>query len=72
MINVFILTVQMALGFSMMPYNSLDACQAAMAGLAPAIAVEAECYQIEMIAPSGSRYAPELSPLPPRKPGQEA
>ncbi len=69
MITVFILTVQMVGGFSMMPFDSQDACRAAMARLPPAMA---ECFEIEMIAPGGSRLAPELAPLPPRKPGQSA
>ncbi len=56
-------------GFAMMPLASLDACQAAMAGLPPALVAEAECVEIEMFAPSGSVYSPELAP---RKPGSEA
>ncbi len=73
MIQVFILISQMTGGgFAMMPFASQDACQAAMAGLPPAIVAEAECVQIEMIAPSGSRLAPELAPFPPRKPGRSA
>ncbi len=70
MIALFVLIAQMTGGgFSMMPFSSLDACQAAMAGLPPVIVVEAECVQIEMIAPA-SVYAPELSPRPVSKAGQ--
>ncbi len=73
MITVFILAAQMVGGgFSMLPYDSQDACRAAMAGLPPAIVAEAECFGIEMIAPGGSRLAPEKAPLPPRKLGQSA
>ncbi len=72
MIAAYILTAQMVGGFAMMPFAPEYACQAAMAGLPPSIAAKAECYPIEMLAPSGSRLAPELAPLPPRKPGRLA
>ncbi len=72
MIALFVLIAQMTGGgFSMMPFDSQDACRAAMAGLPPAIVAEAECVQIEMLAPA-SVYAPEMAPVPKRKPGQAA
>ena len=70
MIPVYILTAHLAGGFSMMPFDTESACQAALESLA--IVTEAECYPIEMIIPSGSRFAPSLAPLPPRKPERSA
>ena len=72
MIEVFILTAQLSGGFTMLPMADEAACRAALAGLSPIVASEAECYPIEMLAPSGSRYAPEMAPMPPRKPGRAA
>ena len=72
MIKVFMLTVQLSSGFTMMPLGSLDACQTAMDGLPLALVADAECYPIEMIVESGSKYAPEMSPLPKPKPGRNA
>ena len=73
MIEVFILTAKMMVGgFTMMPHSTEAACRDALAALPPSIVQSGECYPIEMIAHSGSRYAPELAPLPPRKPGQAA
>ena len=72
MITVFILTAKMAAGFTMMPHSTEAACLAALASLPPAVVMSAECYPIEMIAPSGSRLAPEMAPLPAPKPGQAA
>ncbi len=72
MIAVFVLVAQLAGGdIAMMPFGSTVACQAAMAGLQPVIAVEAQCVEIEMFAPS-SVYAPEMAPLPVPKPGMRA
>ena len=72
MIEVFVLVAQIVGGdIAMMPYGSTVACQAAMAGLQPAIVAEAQCVQIEMIAPA-SAYAPETAPLPVPKPGMSA
>ncbi len=70
MINVAILVAMLPGSILMVQFPSMDACQAVMAGLPPVIAAEAECLEIEVIAPGGSRLAPELSPLPPRKAGQ--
>ncbi len=72
MIAIFVLIAQMVGGgFAMMPFSSLDACQAAVAGLPPALVAEAECVPIE-VTPPGSVYAPELAPLPVPKSGQAA
>ena len=65
MIEVFVLVAQIVGGdIAMMPFVSTVACQAAMVGLQPAIVADAECVEIEMLAPDGSKYAPILSPLP--------
>jgi len=69
MVTVFILTAQLANGFTMMPMVDETACNDALAALPPAIIESAECYPIEMIV-RGSRYAPEMSPLPAPKPGR--
>ncbi len=70
MIALFVLIAQMTGGgFAMMPFGSLDACQAAMAGLPPALVAEAQCAPIEMIAPA-SVYAPEIAPWPVSKAGR--
>ncbi len=71
MIQVFILTAQLSGGFTMMPHATEALCYAAMDGLA-AVARSAECYSIEMLAPSGSVYAPEMAPIPAPKPGRSA
>ncbi len=72
MITLFVLMAQMTGGgFAMMPFSSQDGCRAAVAGLQPAIVAEAQCVEIEMIAP-GSAYAPVLAPLPKPKPGRRA
>ncbi len=72
MIAIFVLLTQMiGGGFAMMPYESLDACQAAMGGLPPSLVAEAQCVPIEMNAPA-SQYAPEMAPLPVPKAGQAA
>ncbi len=72
MIKVFILTAKLSAGFTMMPYSTEVACYDAMVTLPLAVVRSAECYPIEMIASSGSRLAPEMAPLPPRKPGRNA
>lgn len=72
MIAVWILTAQMSGGFAMVPIGTEADCMATIAALPPAIVTEAECYQIEMILPPGSRLAPEMAPLPPRRPGRSA
>ena len=72
MLKVFILRVQLSNGFTMMPLGSLDACEAALDGLPLALVADAECYPIEMIVTSGSKYAPERAPLPKPKPGRNA
>ena len=73
MIQVFILTAQMVVGgFTMMTLDSEAACLDALASLPPAVVKQGECYQIEMIAHSGSRYAPVMAPLPVPKPGMRA
>ena len=69
MIEVFILSAQLAGGFTMIPFSDETACNDAIHALPPTIVTEAECYEIEMIA-HGSVYAPEMAPLAPRKPGQ--
>ena len=66
MIAVWILTAQLAGGFTMIPLTSEADCLAALAALPAAIVQNSECTRIEMIAPS-SPLAPELSPIPPRK-----
>lgn len=71
MIAIYILTAQMAGGFTLMPYATEALCYAAMDGLA-VVVKSAECYQAEMIIPDGSIYAPIKSPIPPRKPGRSA
>jgi len=72
MILIFVLWTQMTGGgFAMMPFGSENACQAAMAGLPPVIVVQAQCVQIDILAPA-SQYAPEMAPLPVPKPGQAA
>ncbi len=72
MIAIFVLLAQMiGGGFAMMPFSSLDACQAAMDGLPPSLVAEAGCVPIE-VTPPGSVYAPEFAPLPTQKPGQAA
>ncbi len=74
MITVFILTLYTATGFVMIPLNSEAVCNAARDELNAIVANSAECYPIETIAPGGSRYAPERSPLPVPRPvrGQAA
>ncbi len=69
MIEVFILSAQLAGGFTMIPFSDEINCLIALAALPTAIVTEAECYPIEMIA-HGSVYAPEMAPLAPRKPEQ--
>jgi hypothetical protein len=69
MITVFILTAHLSGGFTMMPFASETACNDAIDALPLAVIAEAECYQIEMIA-RGSRLAPEMAPVPIRKPGE--
>ena len=72
MIAIFVLVALIVGGeIEMMPFDSQDACQAAMAGLPPAIVAKAQCVGIEMLAPA-SVYAPELAPLPVPKPGVRA
>ena len=71
MIKVYILTAQMVGGWAMMPMPTEAACLAALAVLHPAIVQSAECYPMEMMI-NGSRYAPEMSPLPRPKPGRRA
>ena len=71
MIKIFILTAQMVGGWAMMPMPTEAACLTALAVLHPSIVKSAECYPIEVIA-AGSRYAPELAPLPAPKPGKRA
>ncbi len=70
MIKVFILSAQLAGGFTMIPFSDEIACNDAIDALPPSIVTEAECYPVEMIQQSGSRLAPEMAPLPPHKPGQ--
>lgn len=70
--EVFILTVHLFSGFTMMPLGSLDACQTAMAGLPIELVADAECYPMEMIVEAGSKYAPEMSPRPKPKTGRNA
>ncbi len=72
MIKVFILTAHLANGFSMIPFPDEGSCLRAAASLPIQIVNRTECYPMEMIIASGSRYAPEMSPLPPRKPGRDA
>ena len=72
MIKVWILTAQMIGGFTMLPFPDEAACRAAMVTLSAAVITSAECYEIEMIQPSGSMYAPEMAPMPARKPGRSA
>ncbi len=72
MIKIFVLAVLLPGGFTILPMASDAACRAAMAGINTAIAISAECYQVEMIAPDGSQYAPETAPLPKPKPGDAA
>jgi len=71
MLNIWILTAQLNGGFSMMPIGTEIDCLIALASLPPAIVTEAECYPVEMIKQSGSRLAPEMAPLPVRKPVQD-
>ncbi len=68
MITVFILTIQVASGFLMIEAASEATCHAARDRLNAIVADSAECYEIEKIAPGGSLYAPEKSPLPVPKP----
>ena len=63
MIHVWILAGMMTGGVALMPFDSEDGCRAAMQALPPSIVEDAECIQIEMLAPS-SIYAPEIAPLP--------
>ncbi len=75
MIEIYILIAKMFVGgFATMPQVNLEACETAMNGLPLAIVQSAECYPIEMIAHSGSRYAPEMAPrpVPKPKPGRSA
>ena len=72
MIEVVVLVAQIVGGdIAMMPYESTAACEEAMVGLQPTIVANAQCVEIEMIAPD-SVYAPETAPLPVPKPGQSA
>ena len=72
MIAVFVLVAQIVGGdIAMMPFGSTVACEAAMVGLQPTSVANAQCVEIEMLAPA-SVYAPEMAPLPKRKPGMRA
>ncbi len=71
MIALFVLIAQMiGGGYAMMPFSSQDACQAAVAGLPPALVAEAQCIPAPL-APA-SVYAPEMAPWPVSKAGQAA
>ena len=63
MIHVWMLVGMMTGGIITTPFSSEDGCRAAMQALPPSIVEDAECIQIEMLAPS-SIYAPEIAPLP--------
>lgn len=72
MLKVWILAAMFNGDFAMTPFSDEAACRAAIDGLPVAIVTDAECYPVEMMKLSGSRLAPEMAPLPPRKPGQDA
>ncbi len=69
MIEVFILTVNLASGsFLMFPLDTLEQCDRAVATLPVALRADAECFPIEMIAPGGTAQSPMLSPIPAPRP----
>ncbi len=71
MIEVFILTAHLAGGFSMLPFDSEAACEAARDRLPPTIVARAECYPIKMLEPSNP-FAPEMAPMPKPRGGVRA
>ena len=54
-------------GIAIMPFATEADCLAALKTLPPAIAWDGKCNRIEVAIPS-SPLAPEMAPLPPRKP----
>jgi len=71
MIKVWMLVVIFGGGWSTTPYSTYAGCTTAASGLSPVVVSEAYCSQIEML-PASDSYAPEIAPLPTRKPGESA
>jgi len=70
MTTIWLLTTHMIDGLSMIPLATEADCRAAPAALPAPIASDGECTRIEVLAPA-SPFAPEVSPLPPRKPEEK-
>ena len=70
MTAIWILTAHLIGGFAMIPLATEADCRAALAALPAPIARDGECTRIEVLAPA-SPFAPEMSPLPPRKPEEK-
>ena len=68
MVKVWILVTMFGGDWSMTPYTTLAECDDAIGGLSVALVTEAKCEPVDILKPSGI-YAPEMAPLPPRKPG---
>ena len=68
MIAVWILTAQINGGFAMVPMSSEAACVAAISGLSQ-IVDAAECFEAVVLPPHPPGPAPEIAPIPPKRPG---
>lgn len=68
MTKVWFLVAMFGGDWSMTPYTTLALCNDAIGGLSIVLVTEAKCTPAEIIKPSNI-YAPEMAPMPPRKPG---
>ena len=66
MLKVYLLIATYNSDFAMIPFANEAACKRAITELS-LLVTEAECYPVEMLLPRISD-APEMAPLPPRKP----
>lgn len=73
MINVVYLCAVLSGDIPCLPMISMRACQLTAEGLEQRLVERAICARAEVIIPRGSKYGPEVSPLPkpnPRHIGQ--